>query len=418
MRHVALRFIQALRAAGLRISLSESMDALQAVAAVGVERELLREALAASLVKEEEDRPLFDETFARFFVGPGVRRKGKNQNQAGTGEGQRTLGRGASDWSLKAHVQSPESKNRQQKTNEKSEKIEIHSPKSEDQQIPSSKSHAPSSPSVIRNPFAPSIEGQSAIFPTADPEPLAASQARLAKQKALLEKPFKAFDIRDVEAAKELVEDLSRRLRGRLSRRYRRRKHGRLDFRRTIRASIAHGGVPIELLLRGRRPGKPDLVALCDLSGSVAVVSDFLLALLAPAAEYFRGVRTFAYVDRLCEVSFEQGHVVPHEMLDLYASSDFGKVLQHFWQEHGERLLTRNTLVLILGDARNNRRPPRPDLLVRIRDHAQKLIWLNPEPRERWDTGDSVLSRYVPACDVVLECTNLRELLAALKQTL
>jgi hypothetical protein len=140
--------------------------------------------------------------------------------------------------------------------------------------------------------------------------------------------------------------------------------------------------------------------------------------LLAPAAEYFRNVRTFAYVDRLCEVSFEQGHVVPHTALDLYALSDFGKVLQQFWQEHGERLLTRSTLILILGDARNNRRPPRPDLLARLRDHAKKLIWLNPEPRERWDTGDSVMSRYAPVCDVVLGCGNLRELVSALRQTL
>src|SRR5262249_12211250 len=155
-----------------------------------------------------------------------------------------------------------------------------------------------------------------------------------ASRKAILEKPFKAFDTRDVEAAKELVEELARRLHGHLSRRYKHGKRGRLDFRRTIRASIAHGGVPIETRLRHRRPGKLDLVALCDLSGSVALVSDFLLALLAPAGAYFRKVHTFAYVDRVCEVSFEQGHVVPHTALDLYAFSDFGKVLQHFWQEY------------------------------------------------------------------------------------
>jgi len=225
-----------------------------------------------------------------------------------------------------------------------------------------------------------------------------------------LARPFKAFDSCDVEATKELVEELARRLRGHLSRRYKRSKRGRLDFRRTIRASISHGGVLIETRLRNRRPGKPDLVALCDLSGSVAVVSDFLLALLAPATEYFRHVRTFAYVDRLCEVSFEQGHVVPHTTLDLYALSDFGKVLQQFGQEYGERLLTRNTLIVILGDARNNRRPPRPDLLARIRDHTRKLVWLNPEPRERWNTGDSVIAAYARHADAVLACASLHEL--------
>src|SRR5581483_295142 len=225
-------------------------------------------------------------------------------------------------------------------------------------------------------------------------------------------------DARDVEETKELVEALARQLRGRLSRRYKPRKRGRLDFRRTIRASITRGGVPLELLLRGRKPGKPDLVVLCDLSGSVATVADFLLALLAPASAYFSHVRSFAYVDRLCEVSFENGHVIPHTELDLYARSDFGKVLQQFWQHDGEQILSRQTLVLILGDARNNRRPPRADLLARIRDSAKKLVWLNPEPIARWNTGDSVMKLYEPICDIVLACGNLRELMIALKQTL
>jgi uncharacterized protein with von Willebrand factor type A (vWA) domain len=214
------------------------------------------------------------------------------------------------------------------------------------------------------------------------------------------------------------MEVLARQLRGRLSRRRKPRKHGRLDFRRTIRASISHGGVPVDLLLRDRRPGKPDLVVFCDLSGSVATVSDFLLALIAPAASYFRRVRTFAYVDRLCEVSFEDGHVIPHAELDLYARSDFGKVLQHFWQQGGEQMLNQKTLVLVLGDARNNRRPPRPDLLLRARNAAKRLVWLNPEPPARWNTGDSVMKLYEPACDMVLACGNLTELFAALKRAL
>jgi uncharacterized protein with von Willebrand factor type A (vWA) domain len=394
MRSVTLHFINDLRTAGLRISVSESMDAMQAVAAVGLERELLREALAASLVKEEEDRPLFDEAFARFFAAPERRRKAKHHEQARIGEGQRTTPSGTQTRPQERPPEQRRTGERPAQQVEQPDKQENKSADSTEQREVGKKQGSPDS-----NPIP-------------NPQPLAPKPSR----KALLEKPFKAFDSRDVEASKELVEELARRLRGHLSRRYKHSKRGRLDFRRTIRASISHGGVLIEPRLRHRLPGKPDLVALCDLSGSVAVVSDFLLALLAPATDYFRHVRTFAYVDRLCEVSFEQGHVVPHTTLDLYALSDFGKVLQHFWQEYGERLLTRNTLVLILGDARNNRRPPRLDLLAHIRDHAKKLVWLNPEPRERWNTGDSVISRYAPVCDAVGECGNLRALLAALKQ--
>jgi hypothetical protein len=401
MRDVTLRFISDLRAAGLRISLSESMDAVQAVAAVGVERDLLHEALAASLVKDEEDRPLFDEIFARFFAGPGSRRRGKRQEKASGGEGQRSKENG-----MQARLQEQPPEQRRSGERPAQEQKEQQSEQKREQKL---------TDSVEQNS---ENRGRSAEEREPTPNPQPPTLIFKANRKALLEKPFKEFDSRDVESAKELVEDLARRLRGRLSRRYKRGKRGRLDFRRTIRAAIPHGGVPIDLLLRSRRPGKPDLVALCDLSGSVAVVSDFMLALLAPATEYFRRVHTFAYVDRLCAVSFEQGYVVPHETLDLYAWSDFGKVLQHFWQEDGERLLTRNTLVLILGDARNNRRPPRPDLLARIRDRVRKLVWLNPEPRERWNTGDSVIGLYAPACDLVLGCGNLRELLGALRQAL
>jgi len=392
MRDVILNFINELRQAGLRISLSESMDAMQALAAIGVERDFLREALATSLVKEEEDRPLFDEIFARFFAGPGRKRKGKLEKQTGEGDGRRTKETGVQS---RAQEQPPE------KRQTVEQPAQSHQEQQKQQEwrgaVQETEEHS-----------------EKAGKETEEEELQAQRKTRLALRRALLEKPFREFDARDVESSKELVEELARRLRGRLSRRYKRGSRGRLDFRRTFRASVTRGGAPIELFWRHRRPGKPDLVALCDLSGSVAVVSDFLLALIAPAAEYFRRVHTFAYVDRLCAVSFENGYVVPHETFDLYARSDFGKVLQHFWGEGGEQVLTRNTVVLVLGDARNNRRPPRPDLLERLHDRVKKLIWLNPEPRERWNTGDSVMSVYTQSCDLVLGCGNLKELLNAL----
>ncbi len=376
MRSTTLNFINELRTVGIRISLSESTDAVQAIAATGIEREVLREALATCVVKEEEDRFAFDEVFERFFAGPTRKDKKKPLPHSGEGIGQRTT-----------------------KTPQREHARPSERPQDESE----------------KKPFSPqSVQPQESKSDQKKEQKQ--EKARLAKRKVLLHKSLNLFDSRDVEEAKELVEDLSRRFRGHLSRRQRRTKRGRLDFRRTIRASISHGGALVDLRMRGRRPGKPALVALCDLSGSVSTVSDFLLALLAPASDYFRHERTFAYVDRLCEVSFEQGYVVPHDDLDLYARSDFGQVLQNFWQTEGKRALARDTIVLILGDARNNRRPPRPDLLSQIRDNAKQLIWLNPEPRERWDTGDSVMSLYRPMCDAVLGCENLKELLGALKQ--
>jgi uncharacterized protein with von Willebrand factor type A (vWA) domain len=415
MKEIIVSFINELRSQGLRISLAESMDALQAVATVGVERELLREALATSLVKEEEDRPLFDEIFARLFAGPGSRRRGRKTEKHGEGDGQKTkpteVGAG------RDHPTKPQRVSARP-TQEREERRPLSDKEKQE------KSKAAKEQETIQEAGGEGEERDQKARPAlslAEGPVLSVAEAlakALARRRALWQKPFKAFDSRDIEEAKELVEQLARRFRGRLSRRYKRSRRGRLDFRRTIRASISRGGVPIEVHTHGRQPGKPDLAALCDVSGSVAVVSDFLLGLLAPAESYFRHVQTFAYVNHLCEVSFEHGHMAPHGSLDLYAFSDFGRVLQDFWHQYGDRALTRNTIFLILGDARNNRRPPRPDLLARIKSSSKKLFWLNPEPRERWDTGDSVIGRYTPICDGVFECGNLQQLLAALKRTL
>jgi uncharacterized protein with von Willebrand factor type A (vWA) domain len=112
-------------------------------------------------------------------------------------------------------------------------------------------------------------------------------------------------------------------------------------------------------------------------------------------------------------VSIERGHVAPGGPLDLHARSDFGRVLGELREHRG--VLTRSTLLLVLGDARNNRLPPRADLLRAIADRVQRIVWLVPEPRARWNTGDSVLGRYAPACEVVVECLDLGSLVRAVR---
>jgi hypothetical protein len=114
-------------------------------------------------------------------------------------------------------------------------------------------------------------------------------------------------------------------------------------------------------------------------------------------------------------VSFEGGHVVPHEPLDLHARSDFGNVLKQL-DERWEVALGRNTVLLILGDARNNRRPPRGDLLARMHRKARRVVWLNPEPLARWNTGDSVIATYARHSDAVLAAWSPASLAAALDE--
>jgi len=384
MRSRILAFVQTLRADGLDVSVAETMDAVRAVAAAGVEREVLREALATCLVKDEADRSSFDRLFDAAFPLVGAeRREGKRQRRvAGGGVGAVATagGRGTAG--------------------------DRGRPAEAERRGPARVRHADREPT--RTPHG--LEDRL-------PRDATRRSGRLARRLALLRLPFHEFTARDVQEARDVVRELGRRLRGRLSRRERSMRRGRVDFRRTIRASMSSGGVPARPRFRARRPARPDLVALCDLSGSVAAASELMLGLIAPAADWFRRAHLFVYVDRLCPVSIEDGHVAPGGPLDLHARSDFGRVLEELWGARRD-LLTRSTLLLVLGDARNNRRPPRADLLRAVRDHVERLVWLVPEPRARWDAGDSVVSRYAPACDALLECTDLASLVAAVRRTL
>jgi uncharacterized protein with von Willebrand factor type A (vWA) domain len=374
MRARLLGLIRALRREGIAVSVAETLDAMAAVAAAGVERPVLREALAAALVKDESDRATFDRLFDEAFPLRGPERarvrRGRRSQPGAAGHGRGPGSAGARG------VRQPE-----------------HA-------VERGRRRAPEGEPAER---APEGEGT--------------ARGRAARARRLRRLPFKEFTGRDVVEAREVVRELAARLRARFSRRERRARRGRLDLRRTIRAAMGTGGVPVRLRFRGRRPVRPDLVALCDLSGSVAAASELCLALIAPAACYFRRAQLFAYVDRLCPVSVEDGHVAPGGRLDLHARSDFGRVLDELWRT-GRRWLTRDTLLLILGDARNNRRPPRVDLLRAVRARVGRLVWLVPEPAALWGTGDSVLPLYAPHCDAVLECVDLDALVRALGRVL
>ena len=383
MRERVLGFIQALRTRGVEVSVAEALDAVNAVAAAGVEREVMREALAASLVKHEGDRPAFDALFDERFplVGAGGE-EGRRRRRAPGGRGgavpmaaARGEGRGTGP---------RRDEERREATGE---------PGGEPRR-------------TARARRLPGVAAEEAE-----------RGGRAARARRLLALPFREFTSRDVEEARALVKELGARLRGRLARRQRKARRGRLDFRRTIRASMSTGGVPARPRWRARRPGRPDLVAVCDLSRSVAAASELLLGLLAPASDHFRRVHLFVYVDRLIPVSIEGGHVAPGGALDLHARSDFGRVLADLWESE-RAVLTRSTLLLVLGDARNNWRPPRTDLLRAIADRVQRVVWLVPEPRVRWNTGDSVLALYAPVGDAVVECADLGSLVAAVRRAL
>ncbi|MFR9804724.1 vWA domain-containing protein [Pseudonocardia sp. RS010] len=200
------------------------------------------------------------------------------------------------------------------------------------------------------------------------------------------------------------VHPLARRLASRLAVRRKHARRGQLDMRRTLRRSMSTGGVPMKPAYRTRRPGRPELVVLCDVSGSVAGFSHFTLLLVQALREQFSKVRVFAFVERTDEVThlFEPGAELSGVMArvlreaDLTAfdgHSDYGHALGSFAEFWGEAI-TSKTSLLILGDARTNYRDPNLAVLRRLTGQARHAHWLNPEPKRQWGTGDSAAHRY------------------------
>lgn len=223
----------------------------------------------------------------------------------------------------------------------------------------------------------------------------------------------------DLAAMRNAVRPLARRLAARAARRRRYRRSGRPDVRRTMRRALSTGGVPLDPALRRRHSSRPNLLVLCDVSGSVAEFAKFTLSLLHALHAELPRLRSFVFVDG------------PQEVTDLVESSpgiidtryllarpgvvrtdghsDYGAVLRLFLEEQGRRIAAQTT-VIVCGDARANYRPPRPDLLRELRSRVRHIYWLNPEPRAEWDTTDSVMSVYARHCDCVAEVRNLGQL--------
>ena len=223
----------------------------------------------------------------------------------------------------------------------------------------------------------------------------------------------------ELEAMTTAIAPLARQLTRVLARQpaYRRR---RLSIRATLRRSMSSGGVPFRIMTEPARPPRPEIVVLCDVSGSVSAFSRFTLDLLIALDSRLSRLRVFAFVDGLAEITglvsearaagrrLDQRQVT-RQAVRFSGSSDYGWVLREFAERHA-RQLTRRSVVLVVGDARTNYLDPAAEALAEIQRRAGEVYWLNPEPRRTWDSGDSVISRYAPFCGRVEECRSLRQI--------
>ena len=244
------------------------------------------------------------------------------------------------------------------------------------------------------------------------------SEKKKEEKERLLDKSFYYLSPSEIKKMREAVGSLARRLRNLMSIRYKHRKRGRLDVRRTLRSSMEFGGVPFKVIYDDRRKERPQVVILCDISDSVRNVSRFMLQFVHSLQDMYSRVRSYVFVAEIAEVSklFKDNEIqsaiqqaINGNVVNVYAHSDFGRAFKNFHRDFIEAIDSRTT-VIILGDARNNYNAPNEWVLAEIQNRAKQLIWLNPENRSTWGFGDSEMARYSKHCDMVEECRNLRQL--------
>ena len=443
-RHVA--FLEALRAAGLPVSLSEDLDAVGALSAVAwSSRDTVRDVYAATLVKRQTNRATFESIFDLYFprlVGDGTRAVDPaaadedaaaavanavadlrealmEAAEAGDADRMRELaaqamaqlgampgrGPGLSSWSSYTALR-------------RIDPDELIGQLVEGLMAAGwTREEAERTASRRMGQFSGLVEADARrrIAEEKGPDHV----ARITVRPSIDRIDFLSMRRTDIEELRSEVYPLARRLATRLAREQHAKRRGPLDFRRTVRSSLAYGGVPLETHHKPKRPHRNELVVLCDVSGSVANFASFTLLLVFALQEAFTKVRAFTFVDRLHEVTgeFKAGGDVVDTMERLVASSEhaarmgrtnYGRAFAQFRNEHFDAL-TPKTALLILGDARSNYSDLALNDLRAMVGATRHAFWLNPEVRRQWDTGDSEATAYGNVVDMV-ECRNLTQL--------
>jgi len=442
MRENLHRFFRAARGAGVHVSPAESIDAMRAVEKVGFdERGLLRDTLLLTLAKSEDEKKALGACFDLFFSQPEpAETREANDNRADAealpSPGENTAGGGAQSQNLGPLSQMLLSQDRNA--------------------IAAAIANASAAASLSdirfftqRGIFSSRILEQMGIARLNDDlETLTASNPALAERlsaltdglrenvrnavsQALLlygreeaeslrneilrNAPLARIEPRQIEQMRALIRQIARRLRERYSKPRKRQRRGHLDVRRTLRRNAAWGSVPFLTAWKRRHRDRPKIVALCDVSGSVARVSDFFLLLIHSLHEVVSDVRSFAFSGHLIEVSdILETKGAEEAMRDImsrvgFGSSDYGNSLADF--ERGFiATVTPQTTVIVLGDARSNNLDPGADILRRISERAKRVVWLNPEGRLTWGFGDSEMPRYATFCNVVRQCATAQQL--------
>jgi uncharacterized protein with von Willebrand factor type A (vWA) domain len=436
-------FIFALRGSGVRISISESTDAMRAVELMGYgDREVLKDALSAALAKSQAEKEVFEECFDRFFAfNPISTRK---TDSGGAFEPDLD----AQDSLLTQMLLSGDNAGLSVAMSNAARQVDISSIKFFTQK----------GLYIQRIMQQMGLEGLNRDIKRFAQEPMEerAERLELAKEglfetvRSYVERQYDLFaslateemmeqylrniglsnvEQRDFHRMRIIVQKMTKRLNTLYSRRRKRADRGLLDFKNTLRKNISYGGLLFEPRWKKRKIDRPDVVAICDVSRSVKAVSRFLLLFLYSLNEILERIRTFIFCTNLIEITHVFDEYPVEEAVAkidtgtglnvIMGRTDYGGALLDFKESYLDTV-TGKTTVLILGDARNNYGEPRTAILREIKERSRRLIWLNPESEPFWGTGDSEMKKYLPHCDLVRKCntlTHLERLVEALMST-
>ena len=448
-----LEFIGDLRKAEIRVSTTEALDALAATTEVGLaERDDFRAALAATLVKEARDLPAFDRLFDLYFfdlkaLGAETAKALGREDPWARGLLERLLAESDLDLDpltemlLTAEASGMELAIRQGGRGVGLERLfyflqvgyfsrriwdqfpwqEIEADLEALMAAAEAAGMDPGALARLRTYLELRLEAFRRLIRQHVERELGRRgyrQEDRLRRELLADKPLFTLSADEVAQMRAVVARLARKIKDALALRQRREEEGKLDPKRTFRANLKYGGIPIDLKWRRRHRDKPRLVTLCDVSDSVRNASRFMLQLVWSLQECFSRVQSFAFVSEIADVSeafrtlpVERAveHALSRAQVDYHSRSDFGYAFARFCQESVDRL-DRKTTLLILGDARNNYNDPQAWTLRLMRERVKGIIWLNPEGQWGWGVGDSVLPLYAPHCDLVKECRTLAQL--------
>ncbi len=436
-----LELTHALRDAGVPVSSSEGIDAARSLEHVPFEsRDALRLALASTLVKSPAHRPAFDALFTIYFeAGLQERAAEPGQEPAALREEvarELTAGDGSGLGGLAGRA--VETFGRVE--NSPSDSLYFEYPVTRALDLDALRVRAGQGlgdlDALARRLAMDAFDERVRAFRAAVTDEVRKrvvrrrgpeAVARYAIPRVLEDVDLMTAAADEVAALRRAVRPLARRLAAKMAMRRRRAHRGRLDVRRTVRHSLSSGGVPVDAFFRARPPHRPELFVLCDVSSSVASFSRFSLMLVHALSSEFQRVRSFAFVDTVDEVTafFEHEDFAAAaeamrrdaRVVRIDSNSNYGAAFEAFWECFGKELGPKAT-VLVLGDARNNNRPPREHNLEKIAERARHTYWLNPEGLVYWDSGDSIASLYAAEVDAMVEVRNLRQLEEFVETTL